>query len=172
MLPKIAVHGFKAAWDDMSKFIKILVIILAIFAIIAGLRQHNTQVVPTVEQAEHIAGVSLKKPAETAPIKTDIRHAVTVAKQEQDKNHSDVAPIVGNVDNLPPDKPVELKQYHVYNAPKILREVGVKLDPASKVRGISYSVSRRIDKRGRYIGLRAEYDWQDKQGSVWATYSY
>ena len=56
------------------------------------------------------------------------------------------------------------------SAPRVLREVGLKIDVDRYVTGISYGVSRRIG--GKYIGFRGEYDWQDKQAGLWVTYAY
>lgn len=56
------------------------------------------------------------------------------------------------------------------SAPGVLREVGLKIDVDRYVTGISYGGSRRIGSK--YIGLRGEYDWQDKQADIWVTYAY
>lgn len=56
------------------------------------------------------------------------------------------------------------------SAPGVLREIGAKINVDHYVTGISYGVSRRIGSK--YIGLRGEYDWQDKQAGIWMTYAY
>lgn len=56
------------------------------------------------------------------------------------------------------------------SAPGVLREIGAKIDIDRYVTGISYGVSRLIGSK--YIGLRGEYDWQDKKAGVWVTYAY
>lgn len=56
------------------------------------------------------------------------------------------------------------------SAPGVLREIGAKIDIDHYVTGISYGVSRLIGSK--YLGLRGEYDWQDKKASVWVTYAY
>lgn len=56
------------------------------------------------------------------------------------------------------------------SAPEVLREIGAKINVDHYVIGISYGVSRRIGSK--YIGLRGEYDWQDKQADLWVTYAY
>ena len=56
------------------------------------------------------------------------------------------------------------------SAPGVLREIGAKINVDHYVTGISYGVSRRIGEN--YIGLRGEYDWQDKKAGVWLTYAY
>ncbi len=102
---------------------------------------------------------------ETAAVKTTYENIKQVAKDQQVKNGSDLAPVVK-------ENEVELKQYHIYNAPKLLREVGAKLDRQDKISGISYGVKKRIDAKGKYIGVRAEYDWKEKDAEIWATYSW
>ena len=56
------------------------------------------------------------------------------------------------------------------SAPGVLREIGAKINVDHYVTGISYGASRRIGSK--YIGLRGEYDWQDKQAGIWMTYAY
>lgn len=56
------------------------------------------------------------------------------------------------------------------SAPGVLREVGLKIDVDHYITGASYGVSRLIGSK--YIGLRGEYDWQDKKAGVWLTYAY
>lgn len=56
------------------------------------------------------------------------------------------------------------------SAPGVLREIGAKINVDHYVTGASYGVSRRIGSK--YIGLRGEYDWQDKQAGLWVTYAY
>lgn len=56
------------------------------------------------------------------------------------------------------------------SAPGVLREIGAKIDIDKYVSGISYGVARRIGSK--YLGLRGEYDWQDKKAGVWVTCQY
>lgn len=99
-----------------------------------------------------------------------------VAEQQRWQQGSDFAPVVSDSDisKLPDDTPVELKQYHIYAAPKVQHEVGVKLDQesGSHISGVSYGIKRRISEKGQYIGARVDYDWKDKEAALWATYSW
>lgn len=99
-----------------------------------------------------------------------------VAEQQRRQQGSDFAPVVvdDNLSKLPDDTPIELKQYHIYAAPKIQHEIGVKMDAdsGSHVSGISYGIKRRITEKGQYVGARIDYDWKDKEAEVWATYSW
>lgn len=98
-----------------------------------------------------------------------------IAEQQRQKNDSDFAPVVsnGNISKLPDDMPIELKQYHIYAAPKAQHEVGLKLDAESNsyISGISYGIKRRITEKGKYIGARVDYDWKEKEAAIWVTYS-
>ena len=125
-------------------------------------------------QASEIADkIQNAKPA--GSVNTTAGDLKETAAELQQKNSSDFAPVVTDEDLSKIDKntPVELQQYHVYAAPKVLREVGLKADTSGKgVGGISYGIKRRISAEGKYIGVRADYDWQDKEAAVWLTYTY
>lgn len=99
-----------------------------------------------------------------------------VAEQQRQQNGSDFAPVVSDEDlsKLPDETPIELKQYHIYAAPKVQNEVGLKLDQesGSHISGISYGIKRRITEKGQYVGVRFDYDWKDKEAEVWVTYSW
>lgn len=99
-----------------------------------------------------------------------------VAEQQRQLNGSDFAPVVSDSDlsKLPDDTPIELNQYHIYAAPKVQHEIGVKLDQesSSHISGVSYGIKRRITEKGQYIGARVDYDWKDKEAAVWATYTW
>lgn len=141
-----------------------------------------------VQQTADKAGVSLSD-EQAAYIKNQIQNAKPsgsvsatagtvhqVASEQQKQQGSDFAPVVSDSDisKLPDNTPVELKQYHIYAAPKVQHEVGVKLDAdsGSHVSGVSYGIKRRIAASGKYIGARVDYDWKDKEAAVWATYSW
>lgn len=99
-----------------------------------------------------------------------------VAEQQRKLNGSDFAPVVSddNLSKLPEDTLIEMKQYHIYAAPKIQNEVGLKLDQksSSHISGVSYGIKRRITEKGQYIGARFDYDWKEKEAALWATYSW
>lgn len=141
-----------------------------------------------VQQTADKAGVSLSD-EQAKNIQNKIQHAEAagsvlatagtiqqVAEQQRQRNGSDFAPVVsdGELSQLPDDTPINLNQYHIYAAPKVQHEVGVKLDAesGSHVSGVSYGIKRRIAASGKYIGARVDYDWKDKEAAVWATYSW
>lgn len=135
----------------------------------------NAGVSLSYEQAKNIQDkIQNTKPA--GSVHATAGNVKQVAEEQRQQNGSDFAPVVADDDlsKLPDDTPIELKQYHIYAAPKVQHEVGVKLDAesGSHISGLSYGIKRRITEKGQYIGARLEYDWKDKEASVWATYTY
>ena len=95
---------------------------------------------------------------------------LTEAKLQKEllqKQLTDVLNSSKNQENLQKEILKSLPPY----APGVLREIGLKIDVDKYVRGASYGVSRLVGM-GRYIGLRAEYDWLDKQAGLWVTCAY
>lgn len=109
-------------------------------------------------------------------VSANVGNIKQVAEQQRQQNGSDFAPVVSDEDlsKLPEETPVELKQYHIYAAPKVQHEVGLKLDKesGSHISGVSYGIKRRITEKGQYIGARIDYDWKDREASSWVTYSW
>ncbi len=127
------------------------------------------------EQAKNIQD-KIQDAKPTGSVSATVGTVKQVADQQRQQNGSDFAPVVsdGNISKLPDDTPIELNQYHIYTAPKVQHEVGLKLDAesSSHISGISYGIKRRITEKGQYIGARLEYDWENKEAEVWATYSW
>ena len=152
------------------------------------IKSEQLQSTDQIKKAADSAGVSLSdeqskiiqdkiqdaKPAGSVPATAGT--VQQVAEQQRQQNGSDFAPVVSDSDisKLPDDTPIELNQYHIYAAPKVQHEIGLKLDAesSSHVSGISYGIKRRITEKGQYIGARIDYDWKEKQSAVWATYSW
>ena len=129
----------------------------------------------TTPAAKEIVEEIVKDKKPYATFDTVYEKVPKVARAAEKKEKSDFSVVVV------PDKakleqkiPVELNQYHVYTSPKVLTEVGLKLDADAQkpVVGISCGRKWRVDKKGRYIGTRMEYDWKRKQAGVWLTYTY
>lgn len=152
------------------------------------IKSEQLQSTDQIKKAADNAGVSLSdeqskiiqdKIQDTKPagsVSATVGTIKQVAEQQRHLNGSDFAPVVSDDDlsKLPEDTSIELKQYHIYAAPKIQHEVGLKLDQesSSHVSGISYGIKRRITEKGQYIGARVDYDWRDKEAAVWATYTW
>lgn len=130
-----------------------------------------------IQQAAQNKGIvvdkqQLKCAKQTDTVQTTVGELYQTAQVQQKTNGSVLAPVLGDVSGKSDDKAVELQQYHIYAAPKILYEVGLKLDNNDKVRGLSYGIKRRIKAKGQYVGVRVDYDWKEKQAALWATYSW
>lgn len=152
------------------------------------IKSEQLQTANQIKQAADNTGVSLSdeqskiiqdkiqdaKPA--GSVSATVGTVQQVAEQQRQQNGSDFAPVVsdGDLSKLPDETPIELKQCHIYAAPKIQHEVGLKLDQesSSHISGVSYGIKRRITEKGQYIGARVDYDWKDKEAAVWATYSW
>lgn len=152
------------------------------------IKSEQLQTANQIKQAADNAGVSLSdeqskiiqdkiqdaKPAGSVPATAGT--VQQVAEQQRQQNGSDFAPVVSDsvISKLPDDTPIELNQYHIYAAPKVQHEIGLKLDAesSSHISGVSYGIKRRITEKGQYIGARLEYDWENKEAEVWATYSW
>ena len=152
------------------------------------IKSEQLQSADQIKKAADSAGVSLSdeqskiiqdkiqnaKPAVSVPATAGtVKH---IAEQQRQQNGSDFAPVVsdGELSKLPDETPIELKQYHIYAAPKIQRELGIKLDreSGSHISGVSYSIKRRITEKGQYVGARVDYDWKEKEAQIWGTYSW
>lgn len=118
---------------------------------------------------------SIKKQVQEAEqdgaVLTTAKEIASTAKREQAFRKAEYAVIEGNT-KLPPSTPVELKQYNVYTAPKVIREAGLCIGSDKKIDGVSFGIKKRISKKGTYIGVRVDYEWTDKRARVWATYSW
>lgn len=125
-------------------------------------------------QANEVADkIQNAKPA--GSVNTTAGSLKETAAELQQKNASDFAPVVTDEDlsKIDKDTPVELQQYHIYAAPKVLHEIGLKADSSGNgIAGVSYGIKRRISAEGKYIGVRADYDWKEKEAAVWLTYTY
>lgn len=152
------------------------------------IKSEQLQSADQIKKAAENAGVSLSD-EQSKIIKDKIQNAKPtgsvpatagtvqqVAEQQQKQQGSDFAPVVsdGELSKLPDDTPINLNQYHIYAAPKVQHEVGLKLDQesSSHISGISYGIKRRITEKGQYIGARVDYDWKDKEAAFWATYTW
>lgn len=128
----------------------------------------------SADQAAEVAD-KIKKAKPAGSVNTTAGNLKDTAKQMQQQSGSDFAPVVTDEDlsKIDKDVPVELQQYHIYAAPKVLREVGLKAGTdGNAVAGVSYGIKRRISAEGKYIGVRADYDWKEKEAAVWLTYTY
>jgi hypothetical protein len=87
-----------------------------------------------------------------------------------DPQHPDKKVDLKEVEKLPATTPVTLNQYNVFAYKKIIR--GVNVYPKFKgvtptgISELTYDVSRKISKDGKYIGFVGGYDFEDRKAKV------
>ena len=55
---------------------------------------------------------------------------------------------------------------------KLRRDIGIKVGTTSTIRGVSYGVMQKVLKSDKYLGYRIDFDWVDKEPSLWLVYGY
>jgi hypothetical protein len=139
------------------------------------------------EAKAEIAALKNKKP-ETV-IKTVPVEVIKTVEVERKKSGANFAILT---DPASPDKPldlnevaklpegttVNLNQYNVHAYRSLLRQIEIAPDWEQlaqgkfKVDSAGYGVAKKISKSGKYLGLKAQYDFDDKKGKLLTTYTY
>lgn len=85
----------------------------------------------------------------------------------QDGSKADVA-------SINKDKPVELNQYNVQAYKKVLHtvEVSPDIDGGRGIAEVGYTVSRKISRDGKYLGVGASYNFDSNKTYVKMTYTW
>ena len=85
----------------------------------------------------------------------------------QDGSKADVA-------SINKDKPVELNQYNVQAYKKVLHtvEVSPDIEGGRGVAEIGYTVSRKVSRDGKYLGVGASYNFDNDKAYVKMTYMW
>lgn len=85
----------------------------------------------------------------------------------QDGSKADVA-------SINKDKPVELNQYNVQAYKKVLHtvEVSPDIEGGRGVAEIGYTVSRKVSRDGKYLGVGASYNFDSNKTYVKTTYTW
>lgn len=87
-----------------------------------------------------------------------------------DKNNPDKQV---KLEELKKDQPVELNQYNVQAYKPVIRTLTISPDiEGKKLEQINFSVSKKINKKGEYIGIGAGYDIIDKRALLNISYSW
>lgn len=87
-----------------------------------------------------------------------------------DKNNSDKQV---RLEELKKDQPVELNQYNVQAYKPVIRTVTISPDiEGKKLEQINFSISKKINKKGEYIGIGAGYDIINKRTLLNISYSW
>lgn len=79
-----------------------------------------------------------------------------------------------NTASISKDKPVELNQYNVQAYKKVLHtvEVSPDIDGARGITEVGYSVSRKVSRDGKYLGVGASYNFDSNKAYVKMTYTW
>lgn len=83
-----------------------------------------------------------------------------------------------NINDLPPNADVTLNQWNIHAYRPVLRQIEVAPDWAQlaqgkfKIDSAGYGVAKKISKSGKYLGIKAQYDFDDKEGKLLTTYTY
>jgi hypothetical protein len=148
-----------------------------------SLAAHNAKVTMMQDQldsaAQQIAELKNKKPdtlIKTVPVEIEKVVVKEVEKRGADfaivtdPNNQNKTPDIEGIKKLPDSTPVTLNQYNVFAYKKVLRDITVYpsftgITP-SGVGEVSFGVSRKITKDGKYLGIVTGYEFDDKKIKV------
>lgn len=79
-----------------------------------------------------------------------------------------------DVASIGKDKPVELNQYNVQAYKKVLHtvEVSPDIEGGRGIAEVGYSVSRKVSRDGKYLGVGASYNFDNDKAYVKMTYTW
>ena len=112
------------------------------------------------EYAVHTTGGEAKEASEKAQEAAEADFAIVTNK--------DTAQEVKQLDELPADTQVTLNQYNVQAYKKHINTI--EYQPTEKV--VGYTHQWKVSKSGRYMGVGADYDIDDKRIMMKVTYSW
>ena len=112
------------------------------------------------EYAVHTTGDKAQEASEKAQEATGADFAIVTNK--------DTAQEVKQLDELPADTQVTLNQYNVQAYKKHINTI--EYQPTEKV--VGYTHQWKVSKSGRYMGVGADYDIDDKRIMMKVTYSW
>ena len=106
----------------------------------------------------------------------DVERQVQAAQERAGADFSIVASDDGekaDVASISKDKPVELNQYNVQAYKKVLHTVEVSPDIEGRgIAEVGYSVSRKVSRDGKYLGVGASYNFDNDKAYVKMTYTW
>lgn len=109
-------------------------------------------------------GGDVEKQAQTAQERSGADFSIVTS---QDGSKADVA-------SISKDKPVELNQYNVQAYKKVLHtvEVSPDIEGGRGIAEVGYSVSRKVSRDGKYLGVGASYNFDSNKAYVKMTYTW
>lgn len=122
--------------------------------------QHDTKPEYTIITT----GGDVEKQAQAAQERAGADFSIVAS---QDGSKADVA-------SINKDKPVELNQYNVQAYKKVLHtvEVSPDIEGGRGVAEIGYTVSRKVSRDGKYLGVGASYNFDNDKVYVKMTYTW
>lgn len=107
----------------------------------------------------------------------DVEKQAQAAQERAGADFSIVASTDGapaNTASISKDKPVELNQYNVQAYKKTLHtvEVSPDIDGGRGVAEVGYSVSHKVSRDGKYLGVGASYNFDSNKTYVKMTYTW
>lgn len=107
----------------------------------------------------------------------DVEKQAQAAQERAGADFSIVASDDGekaDVASIGKDKPVELNQYNVQAYKKVLHtvEVSPDIDGGRGVAEVGYSVSHKVSRDGKYLGVGASYNFDSNKAYVKMTYTW
>ena len=107
----------------------------------------------------------------------DVEKQAQAAQERAGADFSIVASTDGapaNTASISKDRLVELNQYNVQAYKKVLHtvEVSPDIDGGRGVAEVGYSVSRKVSRDGKYLGVGASYNFDNNKAYVKMTYTW
>ncbi len=107
----------------------------------------------------------------------DVEKQVQAAQERAGADFSIVASTDGapaNTASISKDKPVELNQYNVQAYKAVLHtvEVSPDIEGGRGIAEVGYSVSRKVSRDGKYLGVGASYNFDNDKAYVKMTYMW
>lgn len=107
----------------------------------------------------------------------DVEKQAQAAQERAGADFSIVASDDGekaDVASISKDKPVELNQYNVQAYKKVLHtvEVSPDIEGGRGIAEVGYSVSRKVSRDGKYLGVGASYNFDNNKAYVKMTYTW
>ena len=107
----------------------------------------------------------------------DVEKQAQAAQERAGADFSIVASTDGapaNTASISKDRLVELNQYNVQAYKKVLHtvEVSPDIDGGRGVAEVGYSVSRKVSRDGKYLGVGASYNFDNTKAYVKMTYTW
>lgn len=107
----------------------------------------------------------------------DVEKQAQAAQERAGADFSIVASTDGapaNTASISKDKPVELNQYNVQAYKKVLHtvEVSPDIEGGRGIAEVGYSVSHKVSRDGKYLGVGASYNFDSNKAYVKMTYTW